>query len=325
MIRIRQGEAILNNCTKCGEPVPADAAFCENCGNPLTAKHGLLIQAVTAPAGGTGETPGQDAIDLSVIGSLAASASHRGRRHVDNQDSVLIRQLSGGVALAVADGVSTSSRSRDASDTAVRVAIEALEGASTIDGAEMDRAIRLAHRAVCELDYTETPGLAEPQTTIVLTYVQGNRVWFTWVGDSRLYRIHDLDVCVMTEDDSWLNEQLKAGVSLANAMKDPSAHCITQCLGMRDEDPVIHVGTAEIPSGSWLVLCSDGLWNYLESETVLRDLMHKSGVRVDTPPVERATRLVEYANSCGGQDNVTVALYNFTEEQATQMSGNSAV
>ncbi|RKP50533.1 PP2C family protein-serine/threonine phosphatase [Trinickia fusca] len=297
---------------KCGDVLSASAAFCENCGSPVGAGNRLLCHVDDEGAVNVGGLPSatssvREHVDTKVIGEVATSATHRGRRHRDNQDSVAIARFAYGVALAVADGVSTSARARDAADAAVQVALEVLGASHSCDDEVMLAAASSAHEAICRLPYEPDPDLAEPQATIVLALVQGDQVRYAWVGDSRLYLVTDQDAIALTDDDSWLNEQVKSGVPLSTAMKDVNAHCITQCLGMRDASPEIHVGAAHVPEGSRLVLCSDGLWNYLDSADTLLTLMRSRGT-VDTLE-EQAVRLVDFANASGGQDNVTVALY----------------
>ena len=270
---------------QCGS-VDFEDGFCTACGLKLT-------------------TP--DGVEVATLGELAASATHRGRRHLDNQDAVGIEEVAGGLALAVADGVSTSWQARKAADTAITVALAALRDAQAQQGRErLANAVREAHRAVCELDYGTT-GLAEPQTTLVLALIEGEQLSYAWVGDSRLYRFDDTGQRLLTEDDSWLNEQVKAGLPLQTALKDLNAHCITQCLGMRDAEPVIHTGACRLSATSWLLLCSDGLWNYFSEPAALWTRLAEGAG--DAPLSSRCVRLVELANAAGGQDNISVALY----------------
>ncbi|MBN3785747.1 serine/threonine-protein phosphatase [Burkholderia sp. Ac-20353] len=215
----------------------------------------------------------------------------------------------GGVALAVADGVSTSWHARQAADTAVSVALAALRdarGGRTIG--RLSDALKQAHQAICRLDTAAIdPELAEPQATLVLALIEGDRLSYAWVGDSRLYLLAGGERVLLTEDDSWLNEQTKAGVPLQAAMKDANAHCITQCLGMRDAEPVIHSGERLLSPDSWLLLCSDGLWNYLTEPGELWAQLDEG--RGAAPLSSRCVRLVDHANAAGGQDNISVALY----------------
>jgi serine/threonine protein phosphatase PrpC len=319
---------------KCGEPLAPGFAFCEACGARVgapvadaSAEHINATGADAALAGGVKQRcqcgsmdfedgfctacglklTMPDVVEVATFGELAASATHRGRRHPDNQDAVGIEEVAGGLALAVADGVSTSWQARRAADTAIGVALAALREPRADEGRErLANAVRQAHRAVCELDYGTT-GLAEPQTTLVLALIAGEQLSYAWVGDSRLYLFDHSDKRLLTEDDSWLNEQIRAGVALHSALKDLNAHCITQCLGMRDAEPVIHTGACRLSATSWLLLCSDGLWNYFSEPAVLWTRLAEGAG--DTPLSSRCVRLVELANAAGGQDNISVALY----------------
>ena len=319
---------------KCGEVLAPGFAFCEACGARVGAAaadgNPAQINAAGANTAIAGEIKPRcqcgsvdfedgfctacglkltmsDLVEVATLGEVAASATHRGRRHLDNQDAVGIEDVAGGLALAVADGVSTSWQARKAADTAISVAFATLRDAQAQQGRErLESAVRAAHRAVCELDYGTT-GLAEPQTTLVLALIEGEQLSYAWVGDSRLYLFDDSEQRLLTEDDSWLNEQVKAGLPLQAALKDANAHCITQCLGMRDAEPVIHTGTCRLSATSWLLLCSDGLWNYFSEPAALWTRLAEGAG--DAPLSSQCVRLVELANAAGGQDNISVALY----------------
>jgi serine/threonine protein phosphatase PrpC len=309
------------NCTFCNEQVDPQFSFCEGCGRPLAAaaNDGVCGSTIRCACGGAGfdsdgycESCGHrpsplDVIDVCELGARAASASHRGRHHADNQDSVSMLALPNGVAIALADGVSTSCHARAAADIAVQTALETLQNCGSLPARErMMLAIRQAHEAVCTLPH-DNPQLAEPQATLVLALVEGDLVWYAWVGDSRLYALDQTAANQLTMDDSWLNEQLRAGVAIAAALKDANAHCITQCLGMRDDDVDIHVATHTLAPDTALLLCSDGLWNYCEEPGALWDLL-KKGSNTESP-AQRCMKLIDYANATGGQDNITVAMY----------------
>lgn len=318
------------NCAFCNEPMELQFSFCEACGKPLTdaplsADVSVALSKVDkrcvcdntsfdaegyCDACGHRMSP-QDAIEVAEIGTRAASASHRGRHHLDNQDSVLMREMPNGVAIALADGVSTSCHAREAADVAVQTALNTLQDCSALPPLErVTLAIRHAHEAVCGLPHNN-PQLAEPQATLVMALVEGDKVWYAWVGDSRLYLIWEGESTQLTTDDSWLNEQMRAGVPIAAALKDANAHCITQCLGMLDGKPEIHAAVQNLSPNASLLLCSDGLWNYCEDPNELRNLL--GNAHGTESLAQRCVRLVDYANSAGGQDNITVALYDCTK------------
>ena len=58
----------------------------------------------------------------------------------------------------------------------------------------------------------------------------------------------------------------------------------------------------------WLMVCSDGLWNYCGDGDELGDLVRSTAAQVGSTATEVAAALVEWANAQGGRDNVTVAL-----------------
>jgi serine/threonine protein phosphatase PrpC len=323
-------------CHHCGERAQADFAFCEACGKRLlpvqetgeddpqqvpSARSGHTCadaSPIVCLCGGTVldasrycEVCGRCAAavhapELVALGDCAASASHRGLRHADNQDAVGMLLLPGGLALAVADGVSTACHARTAADLACSEALATLrEFASVAPQDRLALAVKRAHAAICKLPY-DAVHMAEPQATIVLALVEGQQIWFAWVGDSRLYVMDATQARQLTVDDSWLNEQLGKGTDPAEAKRDENAHCITQCLGMRDEEPAVHLGQYQLASGQSVLLCSDGLWNYVDSPTVLAELLagKASGSLAKT-----CAALVDFANAAGGHDNITVALY----------------
>ena len=57
----------------------------------------------------------------------------------------------------------------------------------------------------------------------------------------------------------------------------------------------------------WLLVCSDGLWNYCSPAADVRDLVRTSAA-ADPTPTAVASALVDFANAAGGQDNITAVL-----------------
>jgi serine/threonine protein phosphatase PrpC len=315
------------NCRHCQEPVLPDFAFCENCGWPTREQSAATADApattlagppcicggATFDSDGYCESCGRkpaphDACEVQTIDDVAASASHLGRQHDENQDAAgLLRLADGGVAMVVADGVSTACRSRLAAETAVQEALRTLADNQALEPrALLATALLQSHKAICQLPYDDLQ-LAEPQTTVVLALVRHDVVWYAWVGDSRIYLLHEAASRLLSVDDSWLNERLREGVSDDVAAASGYAHCITQCLGMRDAEPEIHVASTTLPSASWLVLCSDGLWNYFPDAADLWSRLNAADSTRSLAP--RCQDLVVQANRAGGSDNVTVAIY----------------
>ncbi|WP_280499099.1 PP2C family protein-serine/threonine phosphatase [Nocardia cyriacigeorgica] len=134
------------------------------------------------------------------------------------------------------------------------------------------------------------------------------------VGDSRAYWLvpgdtdHDAEPASrrLTFDDSWAQALVDAGaMDEAAAMNDPRAHTLLRWLGADyDQQPwsTRSVQSFRCAGPGVLLLCSDGLWNYLPDPVAL------AAIATAKPPALAARDLADYAVACGGGDNITVAL-----------------
>jgi len=314
------------DCVQCGEVLGAGFSFCEACGAaiPVASERNLVgaqsdANSVACVCGHAEfdadcicENCGrkQQSIDLpelKVLNAMTVSASHRGLHHTENQDVVAMRDSEGIFALAVADGVSTACRSKEAAHAAVKAALTNLQAYTDRSASQrLQIAVSAANDAICALPHDD-PAMAEPEATLVLAMIEAGQLHYAWVGDSRLYVISRDSVTQLTEDDSWLNQQIKAGISINTAMKDRNAHCITQCLGIRDDVPNIHVASMRLDSDTTILLCSDGLWNYCDSPEKMLALFDSTLTVSD-----QCLKLINFANQQGGQDNISVILHRYS-------------
>jgi serine/threonine protein phosphatase PrpC len=114
---------------------------------------------------------------------------------------------------------------------------------------------------------------------------------------------------LLTEDDSWAVRMIALGeMTEAQAYADRRAHAIIAWLGA--DAGVVRPRVVSIrPDGPGAVLlCSDGLWNYLQAAATLAAFALPRGL---TEPLRQAQALTDYALECGGADNITVALVPF--------------
>ncbi|MCU1374795.1 MAG: hypothetical protein JWO68_2081, partial [Actinomycetia bacterium] len=134
-----------------------------------------------------------------------------------------------------------------------------------------------------------------------------------WVGDSRAYWLPDAGTATqLTTDHSWASGQIALGVPREVAEAAPEAHAITRWLGADAPDPVPELTSSTIDGPGWLLVCSDGLWNYCSTAGALRDLIAGIVAEHGDEPATVAGRLVTFANDQGGMDNVTAALARLT-------------
>lgn len=286
------------SCPRCGaEVVPGDR-FCADCGGRITAPE-------PPAAGGRAEAPGL----------RLAGRTDTGRAHPTNQDAFALSGTGGpGTLVVVCDGVSNSQMPEFASITAAHVAHDALvaaQDAGDEPDAAMADAIHRAHAAVCALPFDRQADLDPPATTIVAAWVHGAEaapvVTLGWLGDSRAYAL-DPPGRLLTRDHSWMVHVLERGdMTEQQARRDPRAHALISCLGTTDftaASPCPEPGILTIPAPpGWLVLCSDGLWNYAESPTAI---LQAAGAGVGGDAADLCARLVDFALDAGGRDNITV-------------------
>ena len=105
------------------------------------------------------------------------------------------------------------------------------------------------------------------------------------------------------------------GVPRDVAEAAPEAHAITRWLGADAPHPQPDLTSATIDGPGWLLVCSDGLWNYCSPAGDLRELIVGIVAEHGDDPVAVAARLVEFANTSGGMDNVTAALARLVPTQ----------
>lgn len=283
-----------------GESKPDDEGFCENCG----------IRCVAASYEDGVSNPHR--INEEIDERLAL-VSDIGKRHSHNEDcGTVARGENGEVVLVVADGVSTSFHPAGASAETTRIVKEMLLAAYAPEEAMavMKTAIATAHETVMALPCGDNPDIDGPECTVVAARVSEGNVIIGWVGDSRAYLLSEHAEKLLTVDDSWVEEVVKAGLhTREEANSDRRAHCVTQVLGMKDDKVEIHVISTEIAPNETLLLCSDGLWNYFQQDGSLvkniSEMKEKLGADLTSNAICQA--VVEEANAQGGHDNITVA------------------
>lgn len=207
-----------------------------------------------------------------------------GRVREGNEDRYLVREERGVTLLAVADGVGGSSGGEIAADAAL-VELGLRFFAAPPDRATSDalaEAMRDANAAV--LRAARDTGHRDAATTIVAAALRGEGAVIANLGDSRAYLIRDGVSRQLTEDHSGEMQ-----------------HAITRFAGdVRGIQPDIFVES--LRPDDRLLLCSDGLTRHVTREEIAKVA---SGQDVRTA----ANALVDLANARGGQDNITVLLY----------------
>ena len=141
-------------------------------------------------------------------------------------------------------------------------------------------------------------------TTTVVMLIDDSAAVVAHVGDSRAYRLRQGELELLTEDHSWVNEQVRAGfLSVDQARSHPLKNVVTRALG-GEAGIQVDVDTVEVEPEDIYLLCSDGLTTMLRDEEIGARLRQVGESSVE----EVCSRLVGDANARGGLDNITVVL-----------------
>ncbi len=141
-------------------------------------------------------------------------------------------------------------------------------------------------------------------TTMTVALVDGDTIAFGHVGDSRAYRVRGGELEQLTDDHSLVGELVRSGrLSPEEAESHPQRSVITRALGT-EPDVDVDTFTIQAEPDDLYLLCSDGLTDMV-SPRELQALLVAHGSDLDAA----ARALVDAANAGGGEDNITVVLF----------------
>src|SRR5262245_14759499 len=232
-----------------------------------------------------------------------AAVTDPGRRRRRNEDAYVVQPP----LFAVADGMGGA----QAGEIASRIAASALRDSDADAGEEAIVAlIQEANRRVYEAAASDD-ARAGMGTTMTAALVEADTVRIGHVGDSRAYRVRDGALEQLTDDHSLVAELVRSGrLSPEEADVHPQRSVITRVLGT---DPEVDVDTFEVEAspGDVFMICSDGLTSMVDDASIL-GVVERNRTNLD-----RAARaLVDAANRGGGDDNITVIVFELGADDA---------
>ncbi len=229
----------------------------------------------------------------------------KGKIRENNQDAYAVGELPNEVAWAVVcDGMGGYSGGDIASKLAVKVISEKITScynAKMRDSSVknlLDSAITAANIEVYDMAYAHSK-LSGMGTTVVCAIVRNNDVFIAYAGDSRAYIASREELRQITTDHSYVQDLVNSGqITQDEAEHHPNKNYITRAVGIEKQIEVDFVQET-IGDDDVLILCTDGLSNYVSREELVKDLS-------DGQYYAFADRLVKRANNNGGGDNITV-------------------
>jgi len=151
------------------------------------------------------------------------------------------------------------------------------------------------------------PKLSGMGTTATVVLLARGYIYWGHAGDSRAYLLHKGGLQRLTNDHTWVAEQVEAGqMTLEEANRHPRRNVLTQSLG---NSLLIRVerGMHPVQSGDLVLLSSDGL------SSVVSDVEIKEILLAEIEPQAACESLVTLANQRGGPDNITVLAARMTD------------
>ncbi len=239
----------------------------------------------------------------------AAGVTDTGRRRIRNEDAFICEPP----LFAVADGMGGAR----AGEVAAGLAAAALEEAgSGTRGAEGVSALIVeANKRIWERSRND-PRTAGMGTTVTAALVDSpsGTVAIGHVGDSRAYLLREGALEQLTTDHSLVAELVESGVlTPEEAERHPQRSAITRALGT---EPAVEVDafTMQAEPGDLFLVCSDGL-----SAMISDDAVSSAIEAADRDPERAADALVSAANASGGEDNITVVLFEIVADEVPDL------
>ena len=222
-----------------------------------------------------------------------------------NQDAIFYSDTAVGKLpnlYLVADGMGGELAGDYASAKCVETIINCIKKSKETEPVRiLEEAIQTANNLI----YAESksdPGKAGMGTTLVMATIINGHLFVANVGDSRLYVANSSKVLQVTKDHSVVAELVRTGeLDEDDARTDKRKNMITRAVGAESAIAADYFDVA-LKGREHILLCSDGLTNMVSDKEILSILKSADSIE------DRATRLVELANSYGGKDNISVII-----------------
>ncbi len=250
-----------------------------------------------------------------------AGATDQGRVRTANEDRFGIHPDVG--LFVVTDGMGGAAAGEVAAQMAIQLVCEPLVD---LDVTWPPAMVRPAERGVPQLvaaiaranHCIHGAALANPRwrgmgTTIVAALACSDRVALAHVGDSRLYRLRERRLELLTEDHSLFNALVRVGLADPDHPENFDRHnLVTRALGV-EATVDVEARLVDVAPGDTLLLCSDGLSGPVPQPELAAILLEHQDVD------DAAEHLVDRANAWGGPDNITAVVVRW--ELPDRLSG----
>ena len=259
-----------------------------------------------------------------------SAATHPGMRGKNNEDRYSVSCHSAGpdgqtpsLLAVLCDGIGGYAAGEVAAEMAIEIISRQVAAGDETKPLEV---LRQALRSASEAIRAQAVAHEKQKSmgsTCVCAWVLGDRLYMTWVGDSRLHLLRGDEIRQLTTDHTWVQEAIEYGALTPEmARNHPHAHVIQRHLGSAEppepdfrlrlqaeesaEQMLANQGM-QLQAGDLLLLCSDGLSDLVEAheiQSLIRSEGREKGLQ----------SLVDLANERGGHDNITILALEYPSQ-----------
>ena len=233
-------------------------------------------------------------------------ATDKGLKRDNNQDCFEYHVLNDSTAFAVlCDGMGGANAGNIASELAVETICRYIKSSYHINLSEsaIENILRSAVSSANDQVYSQSlksPDFKGMGTTVVVAFIKESSAYILHIGDSRAYKFLNNTLEQLTVDHSMVQSLLDSGqISAEEAKVHPKKNIITRALGV-GEFVASDFTVCDFENDSAILLCSDGLSNFMQENDIKNELMS-----LDETVVQR---LISGANKGGGGDNITAVV-----------------
>lgn len=248
-----------------------------------------------------------------------AAITHVGLKRPHNEDSLMVEQAdksnpipkSRGMFFAIADGMGGHSCGEIASQMACQGLCDALNSVDHKAGAYRRR---LENRFFVIDDRIRAHAIQDPTcahmgTTLTALAINSDFVVTAHVGDSRIYRLRNGRLSLLTTDHTFVQEMIDEGeLTPERASSHPFRNMLTHVMGTEESLEKVDTSILKPKAGDQFLISSDGLHNLVKMNEIETTLLETAN------PKMASRQLLANALERGGSDNVTIIAVRLTTE-----------
>jgi len=241
------------------------------------------------------------------FGIRAAGRSVKGGYRLTNEDRCYV-DIDGRVFL-VADGIGGHVGGERAAEIAVSTMPTVLNHALDAENADVNSMQEAVEKAVAAarqemVEYADLHSNCRRMgTTVAMAAIKDDKLYFSHIGDSRVYLARNGTIRRLTSDHSFVQVLVDAGViNEEDARTHPQRHCVLNHVGVRQLDHPPRVASLRLKTGDVVVLATDGLTGVVDDHAIEKIVTHYDDTH------DAADALIREAMRKDSKDNVTCVI-----------------